>query len=216
LSSLAAWEGQGHIGSREETQSQNLNATGACLSAEVLVTGARIYKVTIVGVTGKRRYGESSSNSETRQKKAERIERIEHEHFQYARKRECERLLREGERVSSSLENIEVVVKAMFPVKRGEYKVVTGKRKRGTKSELKKQIIKTAREMHIAFQMRPGGDYETMQYPPVLYKDEYLQNLQLGRFLGKTKKQSPPAFQFFMDYGKRLVQNTEWYESKTW
>jgi len=104
----------------------------------------------------------------------------------------------------------------MFPVKRGEYKVVKGKRKRGTKSELKKQIIKSARDMHIAFQMRPGGDYEIMQYPPVLYTDERMQKLQLGIFLAKTKKQSPPAFKFFMDYGKRLVQNTEWYESKTW
>jgi hypothetical protein len=64
--------------------------------------------------------------------------------------------------------------------------------------------------------MRPGGDYQTMQYPPVLYTDERMQRLQLGRFLAKTKKQSPPAFQFFMDYGKRWVQNTEWYESKTW
>ena len=112
----------------------------------------------------------------------------EREHF---RKRECERLLREGERVSSSLENIQVVVKAMFPIKKGDYKVsTTGKRKRGNKSELNKQISKRAREMHFEFQMRSGGEYETMQYPPVLYTDERSRNDQLGHFLAKTKKKS--------------------------
>jgi hypothetical protein len=74
LSSLAAWEEQGHNGSREQTQSQNLNATGASLSAEVLVSGARIYNVAFVGVTEKRRHGESSPSS-TEERRLARVQR---------------------------------------------------------------------------------------------------------------------------------------------
>jgi hypothetical protein len=64
--------------------------------------------------------------------------------------------------------------------------------------------------------MRPGGDYNIMQYPHELYIDESMQKKQLSNLLYQTRRQSIPAFQFFMDYAKLLVQNTEWYESKTW
>ena len=64
--------------------------------------------------------------------------------------------------------------------------------------------------------MRPGGDYNIMQYPHELYIDESMQRKQIVGFLFQMRRQSLPAFEFFMDYGKRLVQNTEWYQSKTW
>ena len=73
-SSLADWEEQGHFVSREETQSQNLNATGCNLSAVVLVHGARIYNVAFVGVTKKRRHGESSPSS-TEERRLARVQR---------------------------------------------------------------------------------------------------------------------------------------------